>query len=229
MTKSPRHRSLSRRLLEAEAHHHLLTSLLVAGGTFAVSGFWLKFPVRFIVAWDVFALASVLLALGGMLSRGAKERVHDASNQDSGRVAIAGCMVAGALASLFGAGLLLSRAKNLSGGAIVFPVVLAALTLVLSWFLIHTLLAVHYTHLYYNPRDVDPGETNPGLEFPGNKEPDFLDFTYFSFVIGMTFQVSDVQIAGRVMRRTALVHSLLSFLFNTVIVAFSINLATTLL
>lgn len=231
MTTPRRHRSTLRKVLEAEAHHHLLTSLLVAGVTFAAlyMDVWVKLPVRLILSWDVFALTSILLALGGMLSRGAKARVHDARQQDSGRMAIAGCMVAGALTSLFGAGLLLSRSKNLSGETLILAVALAAITVVLSWFLVHTLLAVHYTHLYYHPRDGDTGETAPGLEFPGNREPDFIDFAYFSFVIGMTFQVSDVQITSRAMRRTALVHSLLSFLFNTVILAFSINLATTLL
>ncbi len=229
MTSTNLHRSKLRQLLEAESRHHLLTALVVAGCTFAVMSLWLNLSDRLILSWDVFALTSVLLALGGMLSSGAKARVRDARNQDSGRVSIAVCMVAGALASLFGAGMLFSQAKNMTGTAIIFPVVLAALTLALSWFLVHTLLAVHYTHLYYNPRDSDPAEKDPGLDFPGGKEPDFIDFAYFSFVIGMTFQVSDVQITSRAMRRTALVHSLLAFLFNTVILAFSINLATTLL
>ncbi|MBV8900598.1 MAG: DUF1345 domain-containing protein, partial [Verrucomicrobia bacterium] len=75
-------------------------------------------------------------------------------------------------------------------------------------------------------RDGEPGD---GLEFPNTKRPDFLDFTYFSFVIGMTFQVSDVQITSPAIRRLALVHGLLSFMFNTVILALAINLASGLL
>lgn len=229
MTNLRRNRSLIRKLLEAESHHHLLTALLVAGGTFFVLSWWVRFPVRIILTWDVFALTSILLALGGMLSSGAKARVRDARNQDSGRIGIAISMVAGALTSLFGAGILLSHAKDLSGTAVISPIVLAAGTVALSWFLVHTLLAVHYTHLYYLPSDGRAGESDPGLSFPGKEDPDFIDFAYFSFVIGMTFQVSDVQITGRTMRRTVLIHSLLAFLFNTVILAFSINLATTLL
>lgn len=229
MNHPRRHQSPLRQLLEAESHHHLLTSLLVAGVTFAVLSGWLKFSVRLILSWDVFAIVSIGLALGGMLSRGVRHRVHDARNQDSGRVAIAGCMVSGALISLVGVGMLLSQAKNLVGAALISPVFLAAFTLASSWFLVHVLLAVHYTHLYYHARDEDTNESEPGLLFPGNSEPDFLDLAYFSLVIGMTFQVSDVQITSRSIRRTVLIHSLISFLFNTVIVAFSINLATTLL
>ena len=103
-------------------------------------------------------------------------------------------------------------------------VALPATTVAASWFLVHTLLAVPSTHLFF--ADSRPPR---GLDFPEEKEPDFLDFAYFSFVIGMTFQVSDVQVTSRPIRRMVLVHSLLSFAFNTVILAFSINLATTLL
>ena len=102
--------------------------------------------------------------------------------------------------------------------------------MVSSWFLIHTVFAMHYAHGYYHDEDEGPGFASAGgLEFPNEKEPDFLDFAYFSFVIGMTCQVSDVQVSSQGMRRLALVHGLLSFVFNTVILALSINLASGLL
>jgi uncharacterized membrane protein len=86
---------------------------------------------------------------------------------------------------------------------------------------------MHYAHGFYSERDGDGEQsTSGGLEFPNEREPDFLDFDYFSFVIGMTCQVSDVQITSQEMRRLALVHGLLSFLFNTVILALTINLAS---
>jgi uncharacterized membrane protein len=89
---------------------------------------------------------------------------------------------------------------------------------------------MHYAHAYYRDDDDDPNTTaSGGLEFPNEKEPDFLDFAYFSFVIGMTCQVSDVQVSSRGIRRLALVHGLLSFLFNTVVLALAINLASGLL
>ena len=102
--------------------------------------------------------------------------------------------------------------------------------MVSSWFLIHTVFAMHYAHGYYRDEDEGPDFASAGgLEFPNEKEPDFLDFAYFSFVIGMTCQVSDVQVSSQGMRRLALVHGLLSFVFNTVILALSINLASGLL
>jgi uncharacterized membrane protein len=93
--------------------------------------------------------------------------------------------------------------------------------------MVHTVFTVHYAHAYHRQMDDDQASSQAGgVEFPGEKQPDFLDFAYFSFVIGMTCQVSDVQISARRIRRLALVHGLLSFLFNTVILALTNNLAS---
>jgi uncharacterized membrane protein len=212
-----------RRIFAAEAHHHLMTALVAGIGTFAATYTKFNLPACLSIAWDVFALTSLLLAWGGMLVHGAKDRVRAAHLEDSTRAAIAFCLIVAALASLLAAGVLLASAKGLKGNEVIGHVALAAATVMSSWLLVHTLLAVHYTHLFYSPSD------SGGLDFPKQKEPDFLDMVYFSFVIGMTFQVSDVQVTSQGIRRIVLGHSLLSFLFNTVIVAFSINLATTLL
>jgi len=219
-----------RNIIKAEAHHHLMTALVVAICTFWGSTRTCDLPVSLIISWDAFALTSLLLAWGGMLVVGAKTRVREAILQDASRAAIAACMITAAMASLLGAGTLLAEAKALAGADVIAHVVLAAATVTASWFLVHTLLAVHYTHLFYATRaGATSSQFVQGLAFPEEKNPDFLDFAYFSFVIGMTFQVSDVQITSRPIRRMVLFHSLLSFAFNTVILAFSINLATTLL
>ena len=150
--------------------------------------------------------------------------------QDSSRAVIYGCVVFAAVAGLFGAGLLLGSAKGLAGGEASRYIALAALTIVSSWLLVHTVLALHYTHVCYHiaeeSREKPP---NVGVVFPNEPQPDFLDFAYFSFVIGMTCQVSDVQITSRRIRRIALLHGLLSFGFNTVILVLSLNLASALL
>jgi uncharacterized membrane protein len=94
---------------------------------------------------------------------------------------------------------------------------------VVSWWLVHTVFTMRYAHLFYTVTD---GHRTPtgGLEFPGDdKEPDYLDFVYFSFVIGMTFQVSDVEISSKQIRRLAWAHGLIAFAFNTAIEALSIN------
>ncbi len=107
-------------------------------------------------------------------------------------------------------------------------VILVAVTLFVSWLMTHTSFAFRYAHEFY---EIDPAGAGiaGGLEFPGEKRPDYLDFLYFSLVLGMTFQVSDVQITARKFRRLAAVHGLLSFLFNTIILALTVNIAAGLL
>jgi uncharacterized membrane protein len=99
---------------------------------------------------------------------------------------------------------------------------LAGATILLSWLLAHTVFALHYAHAYFN----DVAANRPrGLDFPGeHDDPDYWDFLYFSFVVGMTAQVSDVQVLTRSWRRLVLAHGILAFLFNTIVLALSINL-----
>jgi uncharacterized membrane protein len=100
--------------------------------------------------------------------------------------------------------------------------VLAGITILLSWLLAHTVFALHYAHEYF--RDLAENRP-PGLNFPSeHDDPDYWDFLYFSFVVGMTAQVSDVQVLTQPWRRLVLAHGILSFLFNTVVLALSINL-----
>ncbi len=107
-------------------------------------------------------------------------------------------------------------------------VILVAVTLLVSWLMTHTTFAFRYAHEYY---EVDPGSVGivGGLEFPGEKRPDYFDFLYFALVLGMTFQVSDVQITARKFRRLAAAHGLLSFLYNTIILALTVNIAAGML
>ena len=107
--------------------------------------------------------------------------------------------------------------------------ILVAVTLFVSWLMTHTTFAFRYAHEYYADRPGRRRISTGGLEFPSEKRPDYLDFMYFSLVLGMTFQVSDVQITARKFRRLAAVHGLLSFLFNTIILALTVNIAAGLL
>jgi uncharacterized membrane protein len=105
---------------------------------------------------------------------------------------------------------------------------LVAATLLLSWLMTHTVFAYRYAHEYYETDDAT-GKIIGGLSFPEDTVPDYWDFFYFSLVLGMTFQVSDVQITRRSLRRLAAAHGLLGFLFNTVILALSVNIGASLL
>jgi uncharacterized membrane protein len=117
-------------------------------------------------------------------------------------------------------------------------VMLVAVTLLLSWLMTHTMFALRYAHEYYDAVSADTPHAKPsptggsfagGLDFPGDTPPDYWDFFYFALVLGMTFQVSDVQITSRHLRRLATAHGLLGFLFNTVILALSVNIGASLM
>jgi uncharacterized membrane protein len=95
-------------------------------------------------------------------------------------------------------------------------------TLTLTWMFANVVYALHYAHLFYSSRPGTGGDAG-GLEFPGEDAPDYLDFIYFSFTMGMTFQTSDVQITSRSIRRIATLHSLAAFIFNLGVIAFTIN------
>ncbi len=106
--------------------------------------------------------------------------------------------------------------------------VVALLGVGLSWSLLHTIFTIRYAHLYYGESNRKSGTHSGGLEFPKEEEPDYIDFAYFSFVIGMTFQVSDVVITSRRIRRICLMHGLISFIFNAIIVALTISILANL-
>lgn len=104
----------------------------------------------------------------------------------------------------------------------VIGLVLASVSLLLSWLFMNTMFALHYAHAYYG--DNQRQEPRGGLDFPGDKNPDYWDFAYFAIVIGMTFQVSDVQICARPMRHIALLQSVIAFFFNVIIIALTVNI-----
>ncbi|MGH8235035.1 MAG: DUF1345 domain-containing protein [Rhodanobacteraceae bacterium] len=99
-------------------------------------------------------------------------------------------------------------------------IALAVCSVIVAWLFMNTIFALHYAHEFYG----DSGGKHAGLEFPGNAEPDYWDFVYFAVVIGMTFQVSDVQIDSRIIRHVALAHSVIAFFFNVIVIALSVNI-----
>ncbi len=221
--------ALIRRVVGFDAHHRIFAALLLAGISFGMA--WrFHLPVRALIAWDVFAASSVAFAWMRILGAKARASVNTAKLDDSSRTAIFLLVIGAALASLFAVGALLISAKGVSGERAAAHAILAVATVLCSWTLTHTIFTLHYAHMFYRNTRGQPKDTaGTGLDFPGEKHPDFLDFAYFSFVIGMTCQVSDVQITSRQIRSTALLHGLLSFVFNTVILALSLNLASALI
>ena len=153
-----------------------------------------------------------------------------AKEQDLSRFVIFIFVVIAACAALFAVGFLISVNKAKAGGHFTVHLVLALATVIFSWSVVHTVFGLRYAHTFYGDSD-DPGADQHagGLLFPGGRLPDYFDFAYFSFVVGMTCQVSDVQITSRRMRRLTLLHGVLSFGFNTVILALLINTVSSLL
>jgi uncharacterized membrane protein len=144
---------------------------------------------------------------------------------DQGRVGILLLVLLAVCASLAEIFFLVQNAKGTGQGPPPALVALAVFTIVCSWFVTHVMFALHYAHRFYRDDPKTPeADATGGLAFPGDEPPDYRDFMYFSFVIGMTSQVSDVQVTSRPMRRLVFWHGILSFIFYTVILALSINI-----
>lgn len=176
-----------------------------------------RLVTRLVVGWDAFAALYLVLAYFMMLRCDVAHIRRSAVLQDDGRFVILMMTVLGALASLGAIVFELGASKGNPAGLI-----LATATIVLSWALVHTAFALHYAHDFYR------GKTPGGLQFPSGDahvDADYWDFVYFSFVIGMTAQVSDVGITDRIIRRTATVHGIISFVFNTALLALMVNIA----
>lgn len=165
--------------------------------------------------WDVFCLLLISLHWYMFFNTSASETHLKARMQDETRGEIFAIVVVSTFAGLLAVVLLLIN-KDIEP----VDLIVAISGMFLSWFLVHTTFGMRYAHLYYGDSETNRGS---GLDFPGDDEPDFIDFAYFSFVLGMTFQVSDVEISSRKIRRLSLLHSLIAFIFNTVIVALTIN------
>jgi uncharacterized membrane protein len=220
-------RNFMRILRSFDAHQRVLAAIAVGAVVFLSTSGLHRLALQIILTWNAFAFTIILLCWIRIIFTDVRTVLRSAKLQDAGRTAIFLFVIAAACTSLFAVAVQLGTAKGLHGRALTGHILLAAGTVVCSWFLVHTVFTMHYAHGYYRQAETAGGiEKGHGLDFPGKREPDFLDFAYFSFVIGMTFQVSDVQISSRRLRRLALVHGMLSFAFNTVILAFAINLVS---
>jgi uncharacterized membrane protein len=183
-----------------------------------------------IAAWN--AVAVVILALDWVIILTTPQRKirQLAQQQDLSRFLVFLFVVVTSSAALFAVGFLVSVKRSQSGDYFKVHLLLTLLTVIFSWTLVHTVYGLRYAHAFYGDSDESGVNRHAGgLVFPGERSPDYFDFAYFSFVVGMTCQVSDVQITSRRMRRITLVHSVLSFGFNTMILALLINTVSGLL
>lgn len=207
------------------AGRRLLLAVALGAAVFVALPPMLSLPARLAAAWV--AGVALFLALTAVVVIGATpESVRRRARLfDQRRPVILAIIVAAATVSVLALGFTLQKAPQETALALALRIILAGLTVVVSWTLTHTVFAIHYAHHYYGDGPA-PGSDDDrgGLAFPGEAMPDYWDFLYYSFVVGMTCQVSDVQVTSRPMRRVTLLHGVLSFFFNTVILALAVNL-----
>jgi uncharacterized membrane protein len=200
------------------AHRRLLISIAI--GIVIMLVLPTSPTTRMLVGWDIGVLIYLVAAAAVMTQCASVAQMKaNAAAQDEGAFAILVLTVAAAIASLGAIFAELAEIEHTDPHYGLYGA-LAIGTVVLSWTFIHTIFALHYTHEFYGS-----GAHKNGLRFPEDNQPDYWDFIYFSFVIGMTFQVSDVAVTHKSVRRTVVAHGVLSFFFATAIVAMTVNIA----
>jgi uncharacterized membrane protein len=213
-----------------DARHRLVLGVAAGVVVFFAARESLRLWSAAIAAWNTFA--GVILLLDWLIiwttpQHKIRER---AQQEDLSRLLIFIFVVVASCAALFAVGFLIRAHKDQSGGHFAVHLLLTLSTVISSWALLHTVYSLRYAHAYYGDSDEpDVHQHAGGLMFPGDRPPNYFDFAYFSFVVGMTCQVSDVQITSRRMRGITLIHSVLSFGFNTIILALLINTVSGLL
>lgn len=184
---------------------------------------------RMLIAWNVGVWIYVAL-VAVMVARSSSEKMRQrAKVEDEGQLVILGLVIAGAVASLAAIVAELAQVNDLGHLAKLARIGLVVATILSSWVFTHMMFALHYAHDYYLTLSKNPSGKVGGLSFPGTDEPDYGDFMYFAFVIGTSGQTADVAFTSSAMRRIGLLHCVLAFLFNTTLLALTINIAASLL
>jgi uncharacterized membrane protein len=205
------------------AVNRLLGCLLLAGGVFGILSYYqLELFTRLMISWDSFCLVLISVCWITFFITPTKLLGVEAQKQDESRPVIFVIVLLSLCIGLLATLVLLRSddttliSKGLHYGASMIGVVL-------SWILLHTTFTLRYAHLYYTQHPNNPALHAGGLRFPEEAYPDYLDFAYYSFVLGMTFQVSDVNITSKQFRRLALLQGLIAFVFNSIVIALTIN------
>jgi len=179
---------------------------------------------RAILGWDALSLTFLALMFETMARHTPTDIRVQAEIDDEGRGAILGLTLIAAAASIWAIGAELSLAKDAHGVLKAAHIFLAFITVVVSWLMVQMIFALHYAHEWYGVDEDDGAADAEGIEFPGHQPPDYWDFLYFAVVIGVACATADANITSHGLRRLATVHCAVAFVFNTIIVALTINL-----
>ena len=213
-----------------DARQRLALGLAAGAVTFVALREELRFASAAIAGWNAVAVVILALDWAIILSTPQRKIRELAQQQDLSRFLVFIFVVVASCAALFAVGFLIRAHKDQPGAHFAVHLLLTLSTVSSSWALLQTVYSLRYAHAFYGDSDDSGVQKHAGgLIFPGDRPPNYFDFAYFSFVVGMTCQVSDVQITSRRMRRITLVHSVLAFGFNTLILALLINTVSGLL
>jgi uncharacterized membrane protein len=177
--------------------------------------------VSTILAWDAAAAIFVVWVWAEIRSRDAAGTRARATREDSSRLAADLVLISASVVSLVGVAMVLLKSSESTGAARPATIAVAVVSVVTSWFAVHTVFTLRYAHLYY----LHDG----GLDFHDAREPSYADFAYVAFTIGMTFQVSDTDVTSRHIRASVFRHALLSYVFGIAVIALTINVVASLL
>jgi uncharacterized membrane protein len=216
------HRKLPRivRLVRARPRLFLAAVLGIVIGLVLPSE-W-RATTRLLVGWDAGVGLYLALAFHAMAKADVARIRRRAAMLDEDRVAFLILTAGAALATI---GAIVAELGDKETARAPAHLALAVVTIALSWAFTHTIFALHYAHEFYIENRYEDG----GLAFPGKEQPDYWDFAYFSLVIGMTSQVSDVAVTAKGIRRTVLAHGVVSFFFNVALLALTVNIAASAL
>jgi len=222
VTKSGRARRLPRivRIVRARPRLFLCAALALVI-IMLLPGDW-RWSTRFLVGWDIGAAVYLAFSFAAMADCDTAHIRRRSALMDEGRIAILVFTASAALATLAA---IIIELGDKTATHNPWHLALAGVTLALSWASTHTIFALHYAHEFYAENRYVDG----GLAFPGKDKPDYWDFMYFSLVVGMTSQVSDVAVTAKAIRRTVMAHGVVSFFFNATLVALMVNIAASAL
>jgi uncharacterized membrane protein len=214
------------------AHPRLFLGFVIGVAVYFLLPHSLKLTTRLLLGWNS-GTWFYFLTTGWLIFRATPESIRwNAKSSDEGRFFI---LILASLAAIASIGAIIAQlaiVKDFSGALKGLHIALAAATIISAWFFIHLTYALHYAHEYFDEyfdHPDRPSSDRGGLKFPGDDDPDYFDFLYFSYVIGVASQTADVELCSREMRRVALGHCVLAFFFNSAVLALTINIAAGLI
>jgi uncharacterized membrane protein len=232
MSASPRRSPFFAPFRILRAHPQLVLSAAIGLGALMILPPALRHSTRLLIGWNIGLIAYFIL-VASLISQATHQAIRRrAQLLDEGRGMILMLSVLVATAS-FGAIIdELATVRDLHGAEKYWGIALTLLTVITSWLFLHLTFALHYAHEYYFANIV-AAETHArgirGLDFPGSSNPNYIDFIYFAYAIGVSFATSDVNVTKTIFRSAVLVHSIIAFFYNSLILALMVNIGSNLI